>query len=216
MKTSTWAHGLCLLSLIPSTRGFIEERPKFSIAKPTLKTVTSDYLKEKSSGLKRIPADTTLPPNKVQDCRRAIRRKKWGVEEGANPDEYWFDNRIHVFGNTGFSGAFHAAVAPLSTKLIDVLAYHGVDLRAQVRRCCGVWSCLPGRHTRTYLSVFRSRPSHLSGMAYLRTTIDLGRNRTIQDCRQGQGSGCRSLLWSRHVHTSSQCRISRCYLCHWC
>ena len=37
--------------------------------------------------------------------------------------------QIHVFGNTGFLGAFHAAVAPLSTKLIDDAAYHGQDVR---------------------------------------------------------------------------------------
>jgi len=37
--------------------------------------------------------------------------------------------QIHVFGNTGFLGAFHAAVAPLSTKIIDDAAYGGIDIR---------------------------------------------------------------------------------------
>jgi hypothetical protein len=59
-------------------------------------------------------------------------RKKWGVDN-ENPQEYWFDDRIHVFGNHGFWGAVHAAVAPLSTHLIDVAAYNGVDIRQRVR-----------------------------------------------------------------------------------
>jgi hypothetical protein len=59
-------------------------------------------------------------------------RKKWGVDN-EYPQEYWFDNRIHVFGNHGFWGAVHAAVAPLSTHLIDVAAYNGEDIRQRVR-----------------------------------------------------------------------------------
>ena len=37
--------------------------------------------------------------------------------------------QIHVFGNTGILGALHAALAPLSTKIIDDAAYHGEDVR---------------------------------------------------------------------------------------
>lgn len=40
---------------------------------------------------------------------------------------------IHTLGNVGFWGAVHAALAPLSTKLIDVLAYGGKDVRQMVR-----------------------------------------------------------------------------------
>lgn len=54
-------------------------------------------------------------------------------EDARNPVEYWFDQRIHNLGNNGVMGALHAAVAALSTKLIDVLAYDGVDIRQQVR-----------------------------------------------------------------------------------
>lgn len=46
--------------------------------------------------------------------------------------EYWSDQRIHTLGNTGFLGAFHAAVATLSTKVIDDLAYRGMDVRGKV------------------------------------------------------------------------------------
>ena len=42
--------------------------------------------------------------------------------------------QIHVFGNTGFLGAFHAAIAPISTKMIDNAAYEGQDVRKKVSR----------------------------------------------------------------------------------
>jgi hypothetical protein len=59
-------------------------------------------------------------------------RPKWGVDNTC-PGEYWFDDRIHTLGNHGFWGAFHAAVAPISTKIIDMAAYNGIDIRKQVR-----------------------------------------------------------------------------------
>lgn len=43
-----------------------------------------------------------------------------------------FLHSIHTFGNMGFGGAFHAAMAPLATKLIDLKAYDGVDVRKKV------------------------------------------------------------------------------------
>jgi hypothetical protein len=46
--------------------------------------------------------------------------------------EYWFDPRIHSLGNTGFLGGLHAATATFSTKMIDIAAYGGIDLRNQV------------------------------------------------------------------------------------
>ncbi|KAL3910979.1 MAG: hypothetical protein SGARI_001866 [Bacillariaceae sp.] len=88
--------------------------------------------------------------------RHATERKQWGVDndEDASDVEYWFDSRIHTFGNTGFLGALHAAMAPLSTKVIDMVAYAGHDVRAEVAKqlsktvrsskanvldmCCGV------------------------------------------------------------------------------
>lgn len=61
---------------------------------------------------------------------------------------YWFDERIHRFGNVGFGGRFHALVAPVVTHLIDRLSYNGIDVRARVHAslpsgasvldlCCG-------------------------------------------------------------------------------
>lgn len=67
----------------------------------------------------------------VKPVRNAQGRKEWGIDKH-NKDEYWFDDRIHTLGNYGFWGAVHAAVAPISTKIIDVVAYDGVDIRLQV------------------------------------------------------------------------------------
>jgi hypothetical protein len=61
-------------------------------------------------------------PRSVTTPRHPTERKKWGVDK-EELTEYWFNNRIHTFGNTGMLGALHAAVAPMATKMIDDLAY---------------------------------------------------------------------------------------------
>ena len=45
---------------------------------------------------------------------------------------YWYDPRIHNLGNRGLMGGLHAAMAPLATRIIDQVAYDGVDVRASV------------------------------------------------------------------------------------
>lgn len=61
---------------------------------------------------------------------------------------YRFDPRIHNIGNIGLGGFIHAEIAEFSTKLIDKIAYNGVDVRKNVLNeysgktildlCCGV------------------------------------------------------------------------------
>jgi trans-aconitate methyltransferase len=61
---------------------------------------------------------------------------------------YWHDPRIHELGNTGIKGALHASLAPLSTAIIDRIAYDGLNVRQAVKDlyfdkksidfCCGV------------------------------------------------------------------------------
>lgn len=63
--------------------------------------------------------------------RRELSRIKWGVDKD-HDDEYWFNSKIHTLGNTGFTGGLHAAMAPFATKVIDVFAYDGVDIRSVV------------------------------------------------------------------------------------
>ena len=67
---------------------------------------------------------------------------------------YYFDERMHSFGNIGPGGRFHAFFAPLATLIIDKLSYDGVDARALVHSqlpqdgsvldlCCGVGFSTP-------------------------------------------------------------------------
>jgi SAM-dependent methyltransferase len=81
------------------------------------------------------------------------------------PKDYWLHPAIHTFGNCGFFGGLHAAVAPLFTKVIDVSAYDGKPVREAISRdlrrivgkpnarvadlCCGV-----GISTRALQSAF--------------------------------------------------------------
>ena len=88
-----------------------------------------------SKGKNSSPTTTTTAKSDIQSSTKQpkpVRRQKWGVDN-THPEEYWFDERIHTLGNVGFWGALHAALAPMSTKLIDVLAYDGVDIRQKVR-----------------------------------------------------------------------------------
>lgn len=59
-------------------------------------------------------------------------RTKQELLESWNEEEYWNDPRIHVIGNAGVMGGFHALIAPLSTHMIDLFAYNGQDLRTFV------------------------------------------------------------------------------------
>lgn len=51
-----------------------------------------------------------------------------------NDDEYWYNKKIHTLGNIGTLGGLHAAMGPISTILIDKLAYDGRDVRTEVSK----------------------------------------------------------------------------------
>ena len=53
-----------------------------------------------------------------------LRNELLGLEVPCKVD-YWDRPDIHTFGNVGLGGGFHAAMAPLATKLIDEKAYGG-------------------------------------------------------------------------------------------
>jgi len=100
-----------------------------------------------------VPISETIPTVTIPPQRHPVMRKRWGIDNDET-SEYWFNNKIHTFGNTGFFGGLHAAMAPLATKMIDELAYHGMDARFQIAKkicksikikearildlCCGV------------------------------------------------------------------------------
>ena len=53
-----------------------------------------------------------------------LRNELLGLEVPCKVD-YWDRPDIHTFGNVGLGGGFHAAMAPLATKIIDEKAYGG-------------------------------------------------------------------------------------------
>jgi hypothetical protein len=74
---------------------------------------------------------TSVDKKKNTIAQNASSQRTWGVDENY-PSEYWFDTRIHSMGNQGFMGGLHAAAAVLITKVIDNVAYDGVDIRHEV------------------------------------------------------------------------------------
>lgn len=76
------------------------------------------------------------PPEKPQDDRQHFLehgKSRSGTRPVSYPTgQYWFDDRIHTLGNTGLGGGLHAAIAPVSTRIIDRVAYNGVNVRKYV------------------------------------------------------------------------------------
>ena len=107
---------------IPSVHSHDKAMVDIKIPRITTATTTRDETTRKPN---------TIAPSTMESASRTKSRTKWGTDYD-HPEEYWFDDRIHTLGNTGFSGAVHAALAPFSTKIIDVAAYHGVDVRLKV------------------------------------------------------------------------------------
>ena len=46
--------------------------------------------------------------------------------------KYYYDVRIHNFGNIGLKGKIHAYIAPYITKLIDEKQYNSIDIRQNI------------------------------------------------------------------------------------
>lgn len=66
--------------------------------------------------------------------RRDPAVKLWKINKSNIDKQYWYHPMIHSFGNIGFFGAVHAALAPISTKVIDVVAYDGQSVRETVAK----------------------------------------------------------------------------------
>jgi ubiquinone/menaquinone biosynthesis C-methylase UbiE len=116
-----------LVMLLSVASGSMALSPKFS------NKVAAEHV---SNSRKFTASSTSLKTASVNEngstkMHQAIARKKWGVDNDFE-NEYWFDQRIHTLGNSGFGGAVHAAVAAFSTKIIDFAAYDGVDIRREV------------------------------------------------------------------------------------
>jgi|TARA_Y100000389_G_scaffold202249_1_gene247006 SAM-dependent methyltransferase len=76
------------------------------------------------------------------------------TSQALNIKPYYFDNNIHNIGNIGLGGIFHAGLAPIFTKAIDIKAYNSINIRKKIYQnihgnildiCCGTgYSTKPG------------------------------------------------------------------------
>jgi ubiquinone/menaquinone biosynthesis C-methylase UbiE len=48
------------------------------------------------------------------------------------PTKYYYDSRIHNFGNIGLGGRIHALLAPHATKMIDNKCYNSINIRHKI------------------------------------------------------------------------------------
>ena len=91
--------------------------------------------------------------------------------------KYPYDPRIHNFGNVGLGGKIHAQLARPVTKLIDILAYDGKNIRDQIIRsfnydcnvisdwCCGTGTssdALRFHYTNANITSFDTSPEMIS------------------------------------------------------
>lgn len=113
-------------------------------------TITDHAVEKKLKTPK--PVDTS--PMSADPFRSSTKLPAVSERVDLGPKEYWYNPIIHTFGNTGFFGGLHAAVAPLFTKVIDISAYDGQPVREAIARdlrrivgksnarvvdlCCGV------------------------------------------------------------------------------
>ena len=94
-------------------------------------------------------------------------------EELKTDTPYWYDNRIHSFGNVGFGGVFASVCAPLATWAIDQAAYEGRDVRSEA--CAAAAASIKDR---------RSRAATACAAAFdVRNVVDLG-------CGSGASTRC--------------------------
>jgi hypothetical protein len=111
-------------------------KPRADLAPRPTSTVTTTKSNDGLSPVTEISSDALVQVGRTVAAQKdatyhAQVRKRWGIDN-AEENEYWYDSRIHTLGNAGFLGAVHAALAPLSTKIIDVVAYDGRDIRSLV------------------------------------------------------------------------------------
>ena len=137
---------LLLLFCAPLADGSMLRPTKSGASKP-IKPLTSTTI-----GVVVKPASLASPSNAAAyDLQSPAALSPQGAP-------YWFDERIHRFGNIGIGGRFHALVAPLVTHLIDRLSYDGVDVRKRAHAlirpgstvldlCCGTGFSTPAGAT---------------------------------------------------------------------
>lgn len=68
---------------------------------------------------------------------------------------YYYNPKMHTFGNIGFGGKIHSTLAPYASRVIDILRYDGNNIREEIMKpyldknktildlCCGVGISTP-------------------------------------------------------------------------
>lgn len=92
---------------------------------------SSLVMKPKANVVKTEAAETVDQLISTKFLNRKAPKRKW-IDRSNIDNEYWYHPDIHSIGNVGFFGAIHAALAPISTKVIDMAAYNGEDVRSIV------------------------------------------------------------------------------------
>ena len=145
-------------------------------------------LRRTAIGIGFIAAAALSPPaapkkNAAREPKTALKEvhaAKRGVLSAAALEEelktntpYWYDNRIHSFGNVGFGGVSASVCAPLATWAIDQAAYEGRDVRSEA--CAAAAASIKDR---------RSRAASACAEAFdVRNVVDLG-------CGSGASTRC--------------------------
>ena len=127
----------CLL-LWPMTPVFGLAAPKFLLKSRSLTSLeTASGVKvnrplPKTKKSKEEASQLTLVQPRTTTTPRPKLLSSVFVDNRNYDEEYWYHPQIHTLGNAGIFGAIHAALAPLSTYIIDNVAYNGVDIRLKV------------------------------------------------------------------------------------
>ena len=112
-------------------------------------------------------------PKEVHAAKRGVLSAAALEEELKTNTPYWYDDRIHSFGNVGFGGVFASVCAPLATWAIDQAAYEGRDVRSEA--CAAAAASIKDR---------RSRAASACAAAFdVRNVVDLG-------CGSGASTRC--------------------------
>lgn len=129
-----FVHLLLVTAALQSAFAFrTPENPQAASAIPGLKIPKPNVVAPST------PADTTVVDIAAINAA-AGKAMDWAADKKvtdinidcSTEDAYWYNPSIHGWGNVGLSGAVHAVLAPLSTWIIDRVAYDGEDVRSTV------------------------------------------------------------------------------------
>ena len=140
--------------------------------RPSTPAVKSSAL-GKAADKKNTPKDIYVA-QKPTGRRDTQRLNAAALEEELKTNTpYWYDNRIHSFGNVGFGGVFASVCAPLATWAIDQAAYEGRDVRAEA--CATAAAAIAERQSRATPACASSKD--------VQNVVDLG-------CGSGASTRC--------------------------